>query len=506
MSKHHSRTVYHISNKMEQAYENATKLLRAKLFSPYQEEGVKWMLSKELATDTDIKGGFLCDEMGLGKTIQLISVMLGNPKDKTLVVCPKSVIPQWQNEVEKFAPYIKTSSDIKELDNVDIFITTYATFRDELPKRPEKCKKLLRVRWGRVILDEGHEIRNGGSNTHVCIAELHAIHKWVVSGTPIYNSIKDFMALSSFLGIEPKVAQIFPERVRTKFLIRRTKEDVCFYNENLKLPPCHFENVEVPMYPEEDALYCEVFDQAQKEIKQIMKYRKSSGMQAMQIFEWLLRCRQLLIHPTIYLKGIARKNGEEFIPWEFKSRKTELLVENIMSHPFDKSLIFCHFIEEMLIFTKALLEKGIKVCYLDGSLDNGEREQQMKKFRETEDHTVFIIQIKSGGVGLNLQAATRVYIMSPSWNPATELQAIGRSHRTGQTNPVVVKKFISIPVSGTPSMEEGIMNLQGHKSVVCAEVLNDERLLEQIPTKLKKVNNSIKITDVAKLFSMPKSK
>lgn len=491
---------------MEQAFENATKLLKGKLFSPYQDEGVRWLLSRELSTDTEVKGGFLCDEMGLGKTIQLITMMLGNPMDKTLIVCPKSVIPQWENEVKKFAPYITTSSVLEELPNVDIFLTTFATFSQQVDKRPAKCRKLLKTRWGRVILDEGHEIRNAGSNTHITIAELHTVHRWVVSGTPIYNSIKDFMALSSFLGIDPKVAQIFPARVREKYLIRRTKEDVSHFNEKLKLPPCHFENVEIPMYPEEEALYSEVFEQAQKEVREIMRYRKTSGMAAMKVFEWLLRCRQLMIHPNVYLKGVATKNGDEYIPWDFKSRKIETLVENIMSHPFDKSLIFCHFIQEMLEITKALLESGVKVCFFDGSLNSGEREQQLKRFRETEDHVVFVIQIKSGGVGLNIQEATRVYIMSPSWNPATELQAIARSHRTGQTKPVVVKKLIAVPRGFTPSMEEGIMSLQGHKSIVCAEVLNDERLLEQIPTKMLKKNKNITITDVGKLFSMPKVK
>lgn len=491
---------------MEKAFRNATKLLKTKLFAPYQEEGVRWLLSRELSTDNEIKSGFLCDEMGLGKTIQLITLMLGNPKNKTMVICPKSVIPQWENEILKFAPYFNTSSSSHDIGKVDIFITNYATFCQETKKRSEKCKKLLRVHWDRVILDEGHEIRNSGSNTHITIAELKVIHKWVVSGTPIYNSIKDFMALSSFLGIDPKVAQIFTQRVRDKYLIRRTKEDVSRYNEKLKLPPCHFENVEISMYPEEEALYSEVFLQAQQEIKQIMKYRKSSGMAAMQVFEWLLRCRQLMIHPDVYLKGMAIKNDHEFTSWEFKSKKTEVLIENIMAHPFEKSLIFCSFIQEMLIITKSLLENGVNVCYLDGSLDNGERQQQMKKFRESEEHIVFIIQIKAGGVGLNLQEATRVYIMSPSWNPATELQAIGRSHRTGQQKAVVVKKLIAIPAAATPSIEEGIMRLQGHKSVVCAEVLNDERLLEQIPTKLGKLNKKIQITDIGKLFSMPKSK
>jgi SNF2 family DNA or RNA helicase len=106
---------------------------------------------------------------------------------------------------------------------------------------------------------------------------------------------------------------------------------------------------------------------------------------------------------------------------------------------------------------------------------------------------VFIIQIKSGGQGLNLQEATRVYITSPSWNPATELQAVGRSHRSGQTKPVYVKKFIY-----NDTVEEEMVALQGHKSVVCAEVLNDKRLEDQIPVKERK--STMSILDIKKIF------
>ena len=113
---------------------------------------------------------------------------------------------------------------------------------------------------------------------------------------------------------------------------------------------------------------------------------------------------------------------------------------------------------------------------------------------------MFVIQIKSGGQGLNLQEATRVYITAPSWNPATELQAIARSHRTGQTHKVVVRKLIYAGTDELPSIEESMMELQGHKSVICSEVLNDPRLAGQIPACKKGTTEALTIREIKKIF------
>ena len=132
-----------------------------------------------------------------------------------------------------------------------------------------------------------------------------------------------------------------------------------------------------------------------------------------------------------------------------------------------------------------------------GAVDKDERVAQLDGFRKIEGEAYFIIQIKAGGQGLNLQEATRVYIMAPSWNPATELQAIARSHRTGQTQRVFVKKLVCTGDEKFPSVEESIMNLQGHKSIICAEVLNDPRVAQQIPTKTR---SSMTLADILNIF------
>jgi SNF2 family DNA or RNA helicase len=140
---------------------------------------------------------------------------------------------------------------------------------------------------------------------------------------------------------------------------------------------------------------------------------------------------------------------------------------------------------------------GKKETYrLDGSVSREQREERVEQFRKTTKPAVFIIQIKAGGVGLNLQEATRVYITSPSWNPATELQAIARAHRTGQVKKVVVKKLIYAGNDELPSIEQSIMQLQNHKALVCAEVLNDPRLEAQIP----KTRSKYSIQDLKRLF------
>ena len=174
--------------------------------------------------------------------------------------------------------------------------------------------------------------------------------------------------------------------------------------------------------------------------------------------------------------------------------KMDRLMEMLATHPDEKTLIFCQFIEEM-----NMLERRIgHVCRIDGSVDKDIRDRDIRRFHECSGGAVFLIQIKAGGQGLNLQAATRVYIMAPSWNPATELQAIARSHRTGQTKKVVVRKFICTGEEAYPSVEESIVSLQGHKSQICSDVLNDPRLVGQIPQSRSRVA----LADVLKIFQV----
>jgi SNF2 family DNA or RNA helicase len=205
-----------------------------------------------------------------------------------------------------------------------------------------------------------------------------------------------------------------------------------------------------------------------------------------------------MIYPQLYLDGINLKEDNEPELWEGRSKKMETLLSMIKSHPTEKSLVFNQFVGEMDHIHEMLSQNGIKVFRIDGSVSKDDRILQIRSFKKCTEHCSFLIQIKAGGQGLNLQEATRVYITAPSWNPSTELQAIGRSHRTGQTQKVYVKKLIYSGSDELPSIEHSIMALQGHKASVCAEVLNDPRLAKQIPTK---ASGNMTIRDLKKIFS-----
>ena len=207
-----------------------------------------------------------------------------------------------------------------------------------------------------------------------------------------------------------------------------------------------------------------------------------------------------MIWPQMYYDGMAFKHKLDQTPiYEGRSKKMETLFRLIDEHPDEKSLIFCQFKGEMNLIQKHLYGRR-HVFRLDGSVSKDGRSAQIENFKASPGGSVFLIQIKCGGVGLNLQEATRVYITGPSWNPATELQAIGRSHRMGQTQVVHVKKLIYKESVRFISVEEEMMKLQGHKSVICSEVLNDPRVKNQIPTGDREPSASISILDIKKIF------
>ena len=468
--------------------------LNGRLFAPYQHDGVKWMLGMEHQVSGP-KGGFLCDEMGLGKTVQLVATMLGNRKPRTLIVVPKSIITQWSEEIAKFAPGLQVAvfdGPNRVLDKTaDVTLVPYTLLTMKGESLDAKTP-LHMVKWDRVILDEAHEIRNKGSKLFKSVCRLDSGIRWLVTGTPVFNSVQDFVSLCTFLGIPKSFVQGRTKEIKDIYILRRTKDDLV---ERLRLPPCYFENVELDMFTEERALYECVFTEAQDTIKDAFRNAVSLNAKNMVILECLLRARQCMIWPQMYLNGVAMKNETIPMQWEGRSNKMETLFRMIQEHPDEKSLVFCQFRGEMNYIQSQL---KCPVFRVDGSVPKDERVRQIEGFKKASSGAVFIIQIKSGGQGLNLQEATRVYIMSPSWNPATELQAIGRSHRTGQTQAVYVKKLIYKECPRFVSVEEEMMALQGHKSIVCSEVLNDDRVKTQIP--VNRTSDRISILDIKKIF------
>jgi SNF2 family DNA or RNA helicase len=481
---------------IEEQYNRAKDNLTGRLFAPYQREGVLWLLSMENQT-SGVRAGILADEMGLGKSIQLIATMLGNPKPRTLIVVPKSIITQWAEEINRFAPNLTINifdGPDRRIKEADVTIAPYTLLTVKGAKVDTKTA-LHMVQWDRVILDEAHEIRNNKSKLFKSVCRLQTQIKWIVTGTPVFNSMEDFVSLCTFLGLSKVVVQGMTNKIKDIYILRRTKDDLAKINERLRLPPCYFENVELEMYPDEKQLYELVFLEAQDTIRDAFRNAQSLNAKNMIILECLLRTRQVMIWPQMYLNGIAKQNETTPEQWVGRSKKMETLFEMIKGHPNEKTLVFCQFRGEMNHIQKNL---EVPVFRIDGSVPKDERVRQIEGFKKIEGGAVFIIQIKSGGQGLNLQEATRVYITAPSWNPATELQAIGRSHRTGQTQPVYVKKLVYKECDRFVSVEEEMMALQGHKSIVCSKVLNDERIENQIP--VKKINSKISILDIKKIF------
>ena len=229
----------------------------------------------------------------------------------------------------------------------------------------------------------------------------------------------------------------------------------------------------------------------------------TQNLHQMELLECLLRVRQVMTWPQMFLDGIALKTESDPEPWTGRSKKMETLLELIMTHPKEKALVFCQFIGEMDEIQQRLADVDVPTYRIDGGVPKEQRDERIAAFKVAAPNAVFLIQIRAGGVGLNLQEATRVYITSPAWNPATELQAIGRSHRTGQTRKVVVRRLIYVGDEVQPdplhSVEQSIMQLQEAKAKVCAEVLADPRLTTQVPNAPK---TKINIQTLRKIFAV----
>lgn len=416
----------------------------------YQEDGIKWMMNRERYPN---RGGFLCDEMGLGKTIQMLMLVktLGG---STLVVTPKSVAHQWITEIKRF-----------ELEE-SVCVTTYQRI-------PEPG-----VFFQRIILDEGHEVRNKGTKMHKSLKALKFHKCWIVTGTPVFNSISDFVNLASFIGVDKLDIQRDLEYVRDEVVLRRTRATIGTKTR------CFVENIDLKMSPVEESLYYAVYDKCLQKFKNIIfkKFDEDdpSKKGSIEIMELFLRCRQMMIWPKMVLEDEAPDTTVKF----------EKLKEFVNEHPDENTIIFSHFRMEMNQLVKMFRETH-KVFRLDGSVNEESRISQIEKFQKSKG-AIFIIQIKAGGQGINLQAASRVYITSPAWNPATELQAICRAYRIGQTRDVYVKRLV-YTCDQVPSIEESIQELQNHKLVITSDVLADPSLA---PT-----GRRVTATELKKFFS-----
>lgn len=451
------------------------KTLNAEL-RPYQKTGFAWL--RGLAGFGFC--GVLADDMGLGKTVQVLSFLL-DVKERSggchtsLVIVPKTLIWNWESEANRFAPdltllvYAGASRDksLSNLSKVDLVITSYGLVRQDEDH-------LTRISWDWVVLDEAQAIKNPTSQISRSVKRLKSANRLSLTGTPIENRPLDLWSqfdflMPGFLGDQPSFQQAYDgrdpeslERLRiltSPFILRRMKKQVC-----TELPP----KTEITLYcgfsKEQRACYDDILNTGKRKLA---KGQESQDSRTMQILTLLLRLRQAACHPAL----VAGTSLEAGIRPEKSSQKFELVLETareIIESGY-KILIFSQFVSLLELVDQMLGAHGIKQFTLYGRTQK--RQAQIQGFKQSPDPCAFLISLKAGGVGLNLTEAGYVFLLDPWWNPAVENQAVDRSYRIGQENPVTVYRFIT-----RNSVEENISRLQAKKQAMGKAVLGHKSL------------------------------
>lgn len=421
----------------------------------YQKHGVAWL--NFLARKG--WGGILADEMGLGKTVQTLA-FLSQLEGQSLVVCPSSLVINWQREADRFAPELRaqavTGPDRARpaSSGARLLITSYALLRrDSMAYRGRE--------FAAVILDEAQHIKNPDSQAAQAAFGLRGGHRVALTGTPIENSVRDIWSVMNFLmpgylGSRSDFKERFenpvasdpggPEHGRLvrrlrPFVLRRTKREVA-----KELPDKIRQVVLCELDGSQRSVYSELLIGAQAVIAELS--RDQPGRQRMAALTALLRLRQACLD----LRLLGLEQGAEPA-----SAKLELLGELLEEALADghRVLVFSQFAQMLGLIRAELQAREIACCYLDGS--TRDRQSQIDQFQEGNT-PVFLISLKAGGLGLNLTAADTVIHFDPWWNPAVEDQATDRAHRIGQKRVVTVYQLIA---RGT--VEEKILALQARK-------------------------------------------
>ena len=406
----------------------------------YQKEGIKWMKKNEEIMD----GGILGDDVGLGKTYQILK-LIEEKRGKNLIIVPKSLINQWVNEITKMKINMKiikienaktTTINEKRINKEkDVLVIVgqgqiYRRKSKYMEKSDNICKTFHDIKWTRVVIDEAHCVKNERSKIHKACKAFERKYMWLVTATPIMNKEKDFHALMSYFNIDKNECIENTEHIVNTRVLRRTKEEV-----GLNIDKYDNKVIEIKFETEEERrIYKEIYEDMKKEMK------KENNIE---VLERILRARQVSIHIEVYYEALSKQKSE---PGNLvTSTKMKTFIEEIKKKPKrDKGLVFCNFLSEMRIYGKALENEGFNCRYLNGKIDIEERNKIIEEFKKeiNIDNNILIMQINVGGVGLNIQEANWIYLISPSWNPCVEEQAIGRVHRKGQEKKVTVVRFI----------------------------------------------------------------
>ena len=393
-----------------------------------------------------------------------------------MVVCPTTLIYNWENEIKKFTPDLTyhihhgpaRSRDKENFKNFDVIITTYGTLRSDI-------KLLITVAFDYVVLDESQAIKNPASKVTKAASLLNARHRLCMSGTPLQNNTFDLFAQMNFLnpgmlGSMEFFRQEFaipidklgdPERkehlkkIIYPFILRRTKEQVA-----KDLP----EKTETILFCEMEDEQRSIYDAYRNDFRtQILGTIETQGIHKSQltILQGLMKLRQICDSPAIL------NETEKFENHSIKlDELTREITENISNH---KALVFSQFLGMLALIREKLDQLGVKYEYFDGSTSAPNREIAIQSFQKDETVRVFLISLKAGGVGLNLTAADYVYIVDPWWNPAVEQQAIDRTHRIGQEKNIFAYRMIC-----KDTIEDKIIQLQEKKRALAKDLIADD--------------------------------
>ena len=445
---------------------------------PYQLEGFRWL---SLLWDHQL-GGVLADDMGLGKTLQTLAMAmraraqgtLGGEAGPLLIVAPTSVVGTWGSEAARFCPELNvvlvTETErrrgvrLSELTPAaDLVVTSYALLRlDEEVFREQT--------WSGLVLDEAQYVKNHQSQSYHCARRLPAPFKLAITGTPLENSLMDLWSMLSITApglfpnpqrfselyrkpIESGAAPEQLDRLRRRIrplMLRRTKEQVA-----PDLPPKVEQVLPVTLNPTHRRIYDKHFA---RERQRVLGLLDDLQRNRIAIFSSLTLLRQLSLDVSLVDKEQAVK---------VRSSKIDALLEQLAEVVDEghRVLVFSQFTGFLSLVKARLDAEGIRYCYLDGRTRN--RDRKIAEFTEG-DAPVFLISLKAGGVGLTLTEADYVFVLDPWWNPATEAQAIDRTHRIGQTKTVMVYRLVA-----TDTIEEKVVALQQRKRDLFERVVGD---------------------------------
>jgi superfamily II DNA or RNA helicase len=464
---------------------------------PYQRLGAAWLWHlhrHEL-------GGILADEMGLGKTLQALALLSATqaappagassssekraPVDRrpptlnsqpstlntsapTLVVCPASLLENWRREAARFAPRLRVfvhhgaSRLTHEADFAyhDLFITSYGTLaRDQT--------LFSSMSFDVVIADEAQHIKNRRSQNAAALRALRARSRFLLTGTPLENSLDDLRSLFEFLlpgyltkvpaGLRADERAWFDDRLRAQtapYILRRTKQAVA-----PELPEKLEHVIWCELTPAQERLYRETQESSERELFDLEAGGASDGKLKFAALTQLLRLRQICCDPRL-----VSPESPADISTKLDSFN-ELLAEAVDDG--HRVLVFSQFTSLLTLLRAELDAQTISYCYLDGSMTTRARQAEVDRFQATPDIPLFLLSLKAGGTGLNLTGADTVVHFDPWWNPAAEAQATDRAHRIGQKRVVTSYKLIA---SGT--VEEKVLALQAEKRALLAGVFD----------------------------------